>query len=140
MPRGCPRDGDRPEDLRSHASICASRSGVPIEIISKVILTYTNFSFQPILESLLAIRKENIWPEIANLVISTLNDNPKMIDEMCRWIRENSGQDTHFTRFSSNYKAAHLSRTPVSTLEPACEIAKKSGLIYVYIGNVQGHI
>lgn len=51
-------------------------------------------SLKPVLESILTIRKENIWLEIVNLVIPTLNDNPKMIDEMCRWIKENLGQDT----------------------------------------------
>jgi pyruvate formate lyase activating enzyme len=96
---------------------------------------------KPVLESLLIIKKENIWLEIVNLVIPTLNDDPKMINEMCRWIKDNLGQDTplHFTRFHPNYKLTHLSPTPVSTLESAYEIATKIGLKYVYIGNVPGH-
>jgi len=71
-----------------------------------------------------------------------LNDDPKMIDEMCKWIKENLGLETplHFTRFSPNYKLTHLPPTPISTLEGAYEIAKKNGLKYVYIGNVPGHI
>jgi pyruvate formate lyase activating enzyme len=75
------------------------------------------------------------------LVIPTLNDDPKMIDEMCRWIKENLGAETplHFTRFHPIYKLTHLPPTPVSTLESAYEIAKKNGLMYVYIGNVPGH-
>ena len=65
-----------------------------------------------------------------------------MIDEMCQWIKGNLGSDIplHFTRFFPNYKLAHLSPTPISTLELAYEIAKKNGLRYVYIGNVPGHI
>jgi pyruvate formate lyase activating enzyme len=99
-------------------------------------------SLKPVLESLQTIKKGNIWLEIVNLVIPTLNDDPKMIDEMCRWIKENLGVDTplHFTRFHPDYKLTHLSPTPVSTLESAYEIAKKNGLRYVYIGNVPGHI
>jgi len=99
-------------------------------------------SLKPVLESLITVKKEKVWLEIVNLIVPTLNDDPKMIDEMCRWIKENLGQDTplHFTRFSPNYKLSHLSPTPVSTLESAYEIAKKSGLRYVYIGNVPGHI
>ncbi len=98
-------------------------------------------SLKPVLESLKTVKKENVWLEIVNLVIPTLNDNPKMIDEMCRWIKENLGVDTplHFTRFHPDYKLTHLSPTPVSTLESAYEIAKKNGLRYVYIGNVPGH-
>jgi integrase/recombinase XerD len=34
----------RPHDLRRHAAIYASRSGVPIEIVSKVILRHANLS------------------------------------------------------------------------------------------------
>ena len=99
-------------------------------------------TLKPVLESLLTVKKENVWLEIVNLVIPTLNDDPKMIDEMCRWIKENLGEDTplHFTRFHPDYKLAHLSPTPVSTLDKAYEIAKKNGLMYVYIGNVPGHI
>jgi integrase len=36
----------RPHDLRRHAATFASRSGVPIEIISKVILRHANLSTQ----------------------------------------------------------------------------------------------
>ena len=34
----------RPHDLRRHAATFASRSGVPIEIISKIILRHANLS------------------------------------------------------------------------------------------------
>jgi pyruvate formate lyase activating enzyme len=99
-------------------------------------------SLKPVLESLQTVKKGNLWLEIVNLVIPTLNDDPKMIDEMCGWIKENLGEDTplHFTRFHPDYKMTHLSPTPVSTLESAYEIAMKSGLMYVYIGNVPGHV
>jgi pyruvate formate lyase activating enzyme len=99
-------------------------------------------TLKPVLESLLTVKRENVWLEIVNLVIPTLNDDPKMIDEMCRWIKENLGLNTpiHFTRFFPNYKMTHLSPTPISTLESAYEIAKKNGLRYVYIGNVPGHV
>ena len=95
----------------------------------------------PVLKSLLTVKKENVWLEIVNLVVPTLNDDMEMIDEMCRWIKENLGLDTplHFIRFFPNYRLTHLSPTPISTLEGAYEIAKRNGLRYVYIGNVPGH-
>ena len=34
----------RPHDLRRHAATYASRSGVPVEIVSKVILRHVNLS------------------------------------------------------------------------------------------------
>lgn len=99
-------------------------------------------SLKPVLGSLQTVKKEKVWLEIVNLVIPTLNDDPKMIDKMCRWIKENLGSDTplHFTKFHPDYKLSHLCPTPVSTLEVAYEIAKKNDLMYVYIGNVPGHI
>jgi len=98
-------------------------------------------SLKPVLKSLITVKKEKVWLEIVNLVIPTLNDDPKMIDEMCQWIKENLGAETpiHFTRFLPNYKLMHLYPTAISTLDSAYEIAKKNGLRYVYIGNVPGH-
>jgi pyruvate formate lyase activating enzyme len=99
-------------------------------------------SLKPVLESLMTVKKEKVWLEVVNLVIPTLNDDPKMMNEMCRWIKGNLGLETplHFTRFHPDYKLAHLPPTPISTLDKAYEIAKKNGLMYVYIGNVPGHV
>jgi len=99
-------------------------------------------TLKPVLESLQTVRSANLWLEIVYLVIPTLNDDPKVIDEMCQWIESNLGQDTplHFTRFHPDYKLTSLSPTPLSTLEQAHEIAKRNGLRYVYIGNVPGHV
>jgi len=98
-------------------------------------------TLKPVLESLVTVKKEKVWLEIVNLVVPTLNDDPKMINDMCRWIKENLGTETplHFTRFFPNYKLTHLSPTPISALESAYKIAKRNGLRYVYIGNVPGH-
>ncbi len=97
---------------------------------------------KPVLDSLLTIKKENVWLEIVNLVIPTLNDDLRMIHEMCAWIKKNIGVETplHFTRFFPNYKLTHLPPTPIVTLEKAFETARNNGLRYVYIGNVPGHI
>ncbi len=99
-------------------------------------------SLKPVLESLQTVKNSKVWLEIVNLVIPTLNDDPKMIDEMCHWIKENLGAETplHFTRFFPNYKLMHLYPSPVSTLEQAYDVAKKNGLRYVYVGNVPGHV
>jgi len=99
-------------------------------------------SLKPVLESLKTVKSANVWLEVVNLIIPALNDDPRMIDEMCQWIKENLGVDTplHFTRFHPDYKLTHLSPTPVSPLDQAYDIAKKNGLRYVYVGNVPGHI
>lgn len=87
------------------------------------------------------IRKQGVWLELVNLVIPTVNDDPKDIKRMCEWIKENLGSYTpvHFSRFYPSYLLKNLSLTPISTLERAHEIAKKVGLEYATIGNVPGH-
>ncbi|MCS7227849.1 MAG: AmmeMemoRadiSam system radical SAM enzyme [Endomicrobia bacterium] len=97
---------------------------------------------QPVLNSLKIIKQHlNVWLEIVNLVIPTLNDNPEDVKKMCQWIKENLGEEVplHFTRFYPTYKTTHLPYTPIETLETCYKIAKNVGLKYVYIGNVPGH-
>jgi pyruvate formate lyase activating enzyme len=98
-------------------------------------------TLKPVLETLKILKEEDTFFEIVNLIIPSLNDSPKEIKEMCKWIRENLGKDVplHFTRFMPAYKMLNLPPTPIKTLEDAIKIAKEMGLRYVYIGNVPGH-
>lgn len=94
-----------------------------------------------VLRTIKIMKEEGVWVEIVNLVVPTLNDDPKMIREMCVWIRENLGTEVplHFSRFYPMYKLKNLPPTPIKTLEEAKLIAESEGLKYVYIGNVAGH-
>lgn len=93
---------------------------------------------KPLLEAIKLAKDNGVWVEITNLVVPMLNDDPKMIKDMCRWIKENLGADTplHFSRFWPMYKLKNLPPTPLETLKTARNIAKNAGLNYVYIGNV----
>jgi len=95
-------------------------------------------SLEPLLEAIKITKKNGVWVELTNLIIPTLNDDPQMIKNMCRWIKENVGSDTplHFSRFWPVYKFKNLPPTPLSTLKRAESIAKGEGLNFVYIGNV----
>lgn len=95
----------------------------------------------PVLETLKAIKDEGVWLEITNLLIPGANDDPEEIKKMCVWVKENLGAEAplHFSRFYPSFKLANLPPTPIEKLEEACNIAKKAGLKYVYIGNVPGH-
>jgi len=63
-----------------------------------------------------------------------------MIKKMCEWLLKNKMEDypIHFSRFHPLYKLTHLPSTPHTTLKKAKEIAVKTGIKYVYIGNVPG--
>ncbi len=75
------------------------------------------------------------------MVVPGLNDDMGEITKMCGWIYSNLGPDTplFFSRFTPQYRLGNLPPTPIETLEKAREIALKTGLRYVYIGNVPGH-
>jgi len=78
--------------------------------------------------------------EIVNLVVTGVNDD----EETLRWVVERHlkmvGAETplHFTRYFPAYKFGNPP-TRIEILEKAYETAKKDGVLYPYIGNVDGH-
>ncbi|MBN1793852.1 MAG: AmmeMemoRadiSam system radical SAM enzyme [Candidatus Omnitrophica bacterium] len=92
----------------------------------------------PVLDTLVAMKDSGILVEITNLIVPTLNDEPTMIRQMCRWIAQHMGRQTplHFSRFYPQYQLQNLPPTPLHTLQSAREIAMDEGLHYVYIGNI----
>ena len=100
---------------------------------------YCNAHLAPVLNTLKVLKREGVFVEITNLIIPQANDNPEMIRSMCRWIVQELGAATpvHFSRFHPAYKLTRRPATPLSKLLEARQIAKDSGLKYVYIGNVR---
>jgi pyruvate formate lyase activating enzyme len=100
-----------------------------------------NGELQPVLDTLVTIRKQGRWTEIVYLVVPTLNDRDTEFRDLARWIKSNLGPEVpvHFTRFHPLYLLKNLPPTPVETLERAKAIADAEGLQYVYVGNVPGH-
>ncbi|MFH0984888.1 MAG: AmmeMemoRadiSam system radical SAM enzyme [Candidatus Omnitrophota bacterium] len=101
---------------------------------------YTDSSLQPVLETLLYLKKETrVWLEITTLLIPGLNDSGKELQALTSWIVENLGPDVplHFTAFHPAHKLPELPSTPASTLQKAREIALANGIHYCYTGNVE---
>lgn len=96
---------------------------------------------KPVLNTLVLLRKLNLWTEIVYLVLPTLNDSDREFRDLARWLKTELGTDVpiHFTRFHPQYKMQNLPPTPVKTLERAREISLSEGLHFVYVGNVPGH-
>jgi pyruvate formate lyase activating enzyme len=78
--------------------------------------------------------------EIITNLIPGINDEEGELGDLASWIRDELGPDTpwHVTRFHPHLRLSHLSPTPVPQLERAREIGLKTGLKYVYLGNVPG--
>ncbi len=96
---------------------------------------------KPVLRSIKQVSKNKVHLEIVNLVVPTLNDSDKMLNDLADWIIGELGPDVpvQFTRFHPDYKLLNLSPTPISTLERARETAMSKGIHYAFVGNVPGH-
>jgi pyruvate formate lyase activating enzyme len=92
---------------------------------------------QPILNTITALKDNNVWLEVTNLVIPGWTDDYDMIREMCHWLVANGFDDypLHFNRFFPKYKLLETHPTPVPTLVRAKQIAHEAGMKYVYLGN-----
>jgi pyruvate formate lyase activating enzyme len=94
---------------------------------------------QPVLDTLTWLKQEtNVWFEITNLIIPTLNDDPREIRLLADWILEHLGSDVplHFTAFHPDFKLRDKPNTPPETLHMARHTALDAGLHYVYEGNI----
>jgi len=111
-------------DLKGNTQFYSELCGVPSE--------------KPIQETLKIYKSQGVFIEVTNLIIPGFNDKPEQITQLVSWVKENLGPEIplHFSRFWPCYKMEHLSRTGIEKLYKAKEIAEKSGLKYVYIGNV----
>lgn len=102
---------------------------------AKITLTH----LQPVLETLEWLKNEtNVWFEITNLVIPTLNDAADETRRLSEWVLDHLGPDVplHFTAFHPDFKLQDKPRTPPETLHAARKIAFETGLHYVYEGNI----
>jgi pyruvate formate lyase activating enzyme len=99
----------------------------------------TGSHLQPVLDTLIYLKHETkVWFEITTLLIPDENDANNELERMSEWIMEHLGPEVplHFTAFHPDWKMMDKSPTPITTLQRAREIALKTGLHYVYIGNV----
>jgi pyruvate formate lyase activating enzyme len=100
-----------------------------------------NGELKHVLNTLVTLRKQDMWTEVVYLVIPTLNDTDQEFQGLARWVKAELGPDVplHFSRFHPEYLLKNLPPTPLETLDRAKSIADSEGLHYVYIGNVPGH-
>jgi pyruvate formate lyase activating enzyme len=96
----------------------------------------TGAKLAPVMEAILAINAKGKHLEITNLVVTGLNDNPDVFEEMVKWIASEVGPDTplHLSRYFPTYKM-EAPATSVDTLQKLYDLASKY-LYYVYLGNV----
>jgi pyruvate formate lyase activating enzyme len=93
---------------------------------------------QPVLNTCELAKHLGIHIELTYLVIPGHNDSINEIKDFCKWIVEKLGNETplHFSRFHPDYKMINVPATPFDKLQEIYTVAKESGILYVYLGNV----
>ncbi|MCX7966074.1 MAG: AmmeMemoRadiSam system radical SAM enzyme [Syntrophorhabdaceae bacterium] len=93
-----------------------------------------------VLKTIKSYKTLGIWIEITTLIIPGYNDGEDELKGIAEFIKNEVGIETpwHVTAFYPTYKLLDAKRTPAKTLEKAREIGLKTGLRYVYEGNIPG--
>jgi pyruvate formate lyase activating enzyme len=94
---------------------------------------------EPVRETIRLMKEHGVWVEVTTLIIPGLNDSEEVLREIIDFIASvDPSIPWHVTQFYPTYKLLDRPRTPVSTLRRAREMGMRSGLKYVYEGNVPG--
>lgn len=84
--------------------------------------------------------EKNIWIEVTTLLIPNENDSEAEIKKIAAFIKNISPNiPLHFSAFTPEYRMLDKPITPNETLNIAKQIAEKTGLNYVYLGNNHTH-
>ena len=96
---------------------------------------------QPILDTIRRLHAMGIWMEIVTLVIPGFNDSDQELTRMTEFLAGISPEiPWHVTAFHSDYKMSDTANTTPQMLLRAAEIGRRSGLRYVYAGNLPGRV
>lgn len=96
---------------------------------------------QPILDTIVQLRRMDFWLEIVTLLIPGFNDSRDEVTRLTEFIAGVSPDiPWHVTAFHPDYKMLAPPRTTVDMLLGAAAIARQSGLRYVYAGNLPGQV
>jgi pyruvate formate lyase activating enzyme len=94
---------------------------------------------EPILETIRRLFSMRIWLEIVTLLVPGFNDSEEELTKLTEFIAGVSPEiPWHVTAFHQDYKMTDPHNTTASDLIKAAEIGRRSGLQYVYAGNLPG--
>ena len=94
-------------------------------------------SLQPVLDSIKLMRELGIWVEVTTLIVPEENDSREELGGIAGFLASvDKNIPWHISRFHPDYKFTDHNATPEATLKSALEVGQKSGLTYIYVGNV----
>jgi len=92
-----------------------------------------------VLDSIRRLKDAGIWIEVTTLIVPTLNDDEKQLEQIAEFIADVGVEiPWHVSRFHPQYQFTSVGPTPLGIIKKALEIGRAKGLRYVYSGNVPG--
>jgi len=96
---------------------------------------------QPVLDTIRLAFEIGLWVEIVTLLVPGLNDSEEELAKMTEFIAGVSCDiPWHVTAFHKDYRMTEPENTSVKDLRKALQIGQKSGLKYIYAGNLSGMV
>ena len=96
---------------------------------------------QPILDSVRQIYRMGLWLEVVTLLIPGFNDSDQELTRLAEFLAGVSPLiPWHVTAFHKDYKMTAPDNTTASGLLRAASIGRRSGLRFVYAGNLPGRV
>ncbi|MFQ5932723.1 MAG: AmmeMemoRadiSam system radical SAM enzyme, partial [Nitrospiraceae bacterium] len=94
-----------------------------------------------VLETIQRLVAMGFWVEIVSLIVPGFNDSEAELKAMTEFLASVSADlPWHVTAFHKDYKMLEPDNTTAHTLMRAAEIGQRSGLRYVYAGNLPGRV
>jgi pyruvate formate lyase activating enzyme len=95
----------------------------------------------PVLDTIGRLYAMGFWVEVVTLLVPGFNDSEKELEDLTGFLASVSVDlPWHVTAFHPSYKMTTPASTTSRDLARAAEIGKRSGLRYVYAGNLPGHV
>ena len=96
---------------------------------------------KPVLDTIRSLYEMGAWLEIVTLLVPGFNDSSEELIQLTEFISGVSADiPWHVTAFHKDYKMTDPDNAAPEDLMRAVEIGKKSGLNYVYAGNLPGRL
>jgi pyruvate formate lyase activating enzyme len=94
-----------------------------------------------VLDTIKRLVEKQFWVEIVTLVVPGFNDSEAELTQIAEFLASVSVDlPWHITAFHQDYKMRDRANTAASTLLRAAETGKRTGLRYVYAGNLPGRV
>lgn len=102
---------------------------------------YLDANASLVLEAIKQFKKQRVHVEIGNMIIPEIGDKVEQATKFARWINAELGAAVplHVLQFQPIFEFLDFIPTPVERLEDIIDASLRSGLRFVYIGNVYEH-